>query len=49
MKGGYVVADTSYGYTNNCRYLGGVQRVDIPIVRDWIMDCVADLACPSKD
>ena len=43
------VADTSYGYTNNCRYLGGVQRVDIPIVRNWIMDCVADLACPSKD
>ncbi len=34
---GYVVGDTSYGYTDNCRYLGGYQRVDIPIVRDWIL------------
>jgi secreted trypsin-like serine protease len=49
MHGGYVVADTSYGYTNNCRYLGGVQRVDIPIVRNWLLDCIADLACPTKD
>ena len=48
MLDGYVVADTSYGYTNNCRYLGGFQRVDIPIVRDWLLDCTADLACPSK-
>jgi hypothetical protein len=46
--GGYVVGDTSYVYTNNCRYLGGYQRVDIPIVRDWLLDCVADLSCPSK-
>jgi secreted trypsin-like serine protease len=45
---GYVVGDTSYGLTNNCRYLGGYQRVDIPIVRDWILDCVADLVCPTK-
>ena len=48
MRGGYVVADTSYGFTNNCRYLGGYQRVDIPIVRNWLLDCLADLACPTK-
>jgi hypothetical protein len=35
---GYLVADTSYGYTNNCRYLGGYQRVDIPVVQDWLAD-----------
>ena len=33
---GYVVADTSYGYTNNCRYLGGLQRIDIPVVQNWL-------------
>jgi len=48
LHGGYVVADTSYGYTNNCRYLGGYQRVDIPIVRSWLFDCIADLRCPTK-
>jgi hypothetical protein len=48
MHGGYVVADTSYGFTNNCRYLGGYQRVDIPVVRNWLLDCIADLACPTK-
>jgi hypothetical protein len=45
---GLVVGDTSYGYTNNCRYLGGYQRVDIPIVRNWILDCMADLVCATK-
>jgi secreted trypsin-like serine protease len=45
---GYVVGDTSYGYTNNCRYLDGYQRVDIPVVRNWVLDCVADLVCPTK-
>jgi secreted trypsin-like serine protease len=45
---GYVVGDTSYGYTNNCRYIGGYQRVDVPIVRDWLLDCMADLACETK-
>ena len=49
MHGGYIVADTSYGYTNNCRYLGGYQRVDIPVVRNWLLDCVADLSCPTKE
>ncbi len=47
ILGGYVVGDTSYGFTNNCRYLGGYQRVDVP-VRDWLLDCLADLACPTK-
>jgi hypothetical protein len=49
IHGGYVVGDTSYGFTSNCRYLGGYQRVDIPVVRNWLLDCTADLACPSKD
>jgi secreted trypsin-like serine protease len=48
IHGGYVVGDTSYGYTDNCRYLGGYQRVDIPIVRNWLLDCTADLVCPTK-
>lgn len=48
MKHGYVVGDTSYGYTSNCRYLGGYQRVDIPVVRNWLLNCIADLACPTK-
>ena len=48
VHGGFVVGDTSYGYTNNCRYLGGYQRVDIPVVRDWLLDCTADLSCPTK-
>jgi secreted trypsin-like serine protease len=48
MHGGYVVGDTSYGYTNNCRYLGGYQRVDVPIVRSWLLDCMADLVCATK-
>ena len=49
MHGGYVVGDTSYGYTNNCRYLGGYQRVDIPVVRNWVLTCIADLTCPTKE
>ena len=49
IHGGYVVGDTSYGYTNNCRYLGGYQRVDIPIVRNWLLDCTADLVCATKE
>jgi hypothetical protein len=49
IHGGFIVGDTSYGYTNNCRYLGGYQRVDIPVVRNWVLDCVADLDCPTKE
>src|SRR5215212_4036106 len=33
---GYLVAVTSYGYTDNCRYLGGYQRIEIPVVEDWL-------------
>jgi hypothetical protein len=33
---GVIVAVTSYGYTANCRYLGGYQRVDIEVVQDWL-------------
>ncbi|MDJ0335399.1 trypsin-like serine protease [Salinibacterium sp. G-O1] len=33
---GKLVAVTSYGYTSNCRYLGGYQRVDIPVVANWL-------------
>lgn len=36
FHGGYVVTVTSYGYTDNCRYLDGLQRVDIPSVADWL-------------
>jgi len=46
---GYLVGDTSYGLTNNCRYIGGYQRVDIPVVRNWLLDCIADLVCPTKE
>jgi hypothetical protein len=48
LRDGYVIGDTSYGYTNNCRYLGGYQRVDIPVVRNWLLDCMAHLTCESK-
>ncbi|WP_448810659.1 trypsin-like serine protease [Agromyces bauzanensis] len=33
---GELVAVTSYGYTSNCRYLDGYQRVDIPVVEEWL-------------
>ncbi|HEX8306374.1 MAG TPA: trypsin-like serine protease [Jatrophihabitans sp.] len=33
---GYIVTVTSYTYTQNCRYLGGYQRVDIEGVQDWL-------------
>jgi hypothetical protein len=36
FKGGYQVTVTSYGYTSNCRYLGGLQRIDVPVVQDWL-------------
>ena len=32
------VTVTSYGYTSNCRYLDGMQRVDIPVVQDWLAE-----------
>jgi hypothetical protein len=27
---------TSYGYTDNCRYLDGLQRLDIGVVQDLL-------------
>ena len=33
---GYIVAVTSYGYTENCRYLGGYQRIDVDVTRNWV-------------
>jgi Trypsin len=33
---GYLVTVTSYGYTANCRYIDGLQRVDIEVVQDWL-------------
>jgi hypothetical protein len=33
---GYQVTVTSYGYTANCRYLDGLQRIDIKVVQDWL-------------
>jgi hypothetical protein len=36
FHGGYRVTVTSYGYTDNCRYLDGLQRIDIKVVQDWL-------------
>jgi hypothetical protein len=33
---GYLVTVTSYGLTQNCRYIGGYQRVDIPGVQQFL-------------
>lgn len=33
---GVIVAVTSYGYTSNCRYLGGYQRMDIAVSQNWL-------------
>ncbi len=33
-----VVGVTSYGYTANCRYIDGYQRVDIPVVANWLAE-----------
>ena len=37
FKDGYIVTVTSYGYTQNCRYLDGLQRVDFKGVQAWLM------------
>ncbi|WP_435769756.1 S1 family peptidase [Nocardioides sp. SYSU DS0651] len=34
--GEQIVGVTSYGYTSNCRYLDGYQRVDIAGVEEWL-------------
>ena len=36
LLGGRIVGVTSYGYTSNCRYIDGYQRVDIGVVQDWL-------------
>jgi hypothetical protein len=33
---GLIVGVTSYGYTDNCRYIDGYQRVDIAGVQSWV-------------
>ncbi|MFC5729566.1 MULTISPECIES: S1 family peptidase [Nocardioides] len=33
---GEIVGVTSYGYTSNCRYIDGYQRVDIEGVAEWL-------------
>jgi secreted trypsin-like serine protease len=33
---GLIVGVTSYGYTDNCRYLDGYQRIDIKVTQDWV-------------
>lgn len=38
---GKVVGVTSYGYTANCRYIDGYQRIDIPVVADWLAPFLA--------
>lgn len=38
---GLVVTVTSYGYTDNCRYLDGMQRVDIESVANWLNPILA--------
>jgi len=41
---GEIVAVTSYGYTANCRYLGGYQRVDIEAAQGFIEEFTGSLA-----
>ena len=36
MLDGALVGVTSYGYTSNCRYLDGYQRLDIPASQQWL-------------
>jgi hypothetical protein len=36
ILGDRIVGVTSYGYTSNCRYIDGYQRVDIPVVAEWL-------------
>lgn len=45
--GEQIVTVTSYGYTDNCRYLDGLQRVDIAVVQNWLMPIVTTGTAPS--
>lgn len=42
-----IVTVTSYGYTDNCRYLDGLQRVDIGVVQDWLTPIVNNGDAPE--
>lgn len=46
-SGEKIVTVTSYGYTDNCRYLDGLQRVDIPVVQNWLRPIVASGEAPT--
>jgi hypothetical protein len=36
FQGGYQVTVTSYGNNDVCRYIDGLQRIDIPVVQSWL-------------
>lgn len=36
LHDGEIVGVTSYGYTSNCRYIAGYQRVEVDVVQDWL-------------
>ena len=40
LLGDQIVGVTSYGYTSNCRYIDGYQRVDIEVAQDWLSQYV---------
>lgn len=42
-----VVGVTSYVFNGSCRYLAGYQRVDIPVVRDWLDRVLQSVAAGS--
>ena len=42
-----IVTVTSYGYTDNCRYLDGLQRVDIPVVQNWLAPTLTTGQAPA--
>jgi hypothetical protein len=48
LQGGYQVAVTSYSNTANCRYLAGLQRVDIPVVQDWLLSFGVEPASAAR-
>ncbi|KAA1395639.1 S1 family peptidase [Aeromicrobium ginsengisoli] len=41
LHDGVIVGVTSYGYTKNCRYLAGFQRVDIEGVQSWVSSFIS--------
>ncbi len=46
--GEQIVTVTSYGRTDNCRYIGGLQRVDIPVVQNWLAPVLASGKAPTN-